>query len=178
MAGVAGGRGGVVMRANSAATTVFGGALSGDAPLLSTIWPPENGTTAVDFLTRWDHAPVPMMNLKFRVPNGPTATCSVSICTFAKDGRKWFVFQLLPLTMPPAPATATPQNAAAAPGTPAVENKVEQDAAPGAQAETGLRAATGADGLAGFQQRADEHSRPHVAAAGQGGAGASVAAFA
>ncbi len=121
---------GVVMRANSAATTAFGGALSGDAPLLSTIWPPENGTTAVDFLTRWDHAPVPMMNLKFRVPNGPTATCSVSICTFAKDGRKWFVLQLLPLTMPPAPASTTPNNAAAAaPGTPAVENKVEQDAA-------------------------------------------------
>ena len=82
------------------------------------------------FSTRWDHAPVPMMNLKFRVPNGPTATCSVSICTFAKDGRKWFVLQLLPLTMPPAPASTTPNNAAAAaPGTPAVENKVEQDAA-------------------------------------------------
>ncbi len=121
---------GVVMRANSAATTAFGGALSGDAPLLSTIWPPENGATAVDFLTRWDHAPVPMMNLKFRVPNGPVAACSVSICTFAKDGRKWFVLQLLPLTMPPAPATTTPTNGAvAAPATPAAENKVEQDAA-------------------------------------------------
>jgi len=32
---------GVVMRANSAAATAFGGALSGDAPLLSAIWPAE-----------------------------------------------------------------------------------------------------------------------------------------
>ena len=87
---------GVIMRANSAASAAFGAALSGEAPLLSAIWPAENGTTAVDFLTRWEQSPTPVVNLKFRAPNGPMVACTVSICTFAKDGRKWFVFQLLP----------------------------------------------------------------------------------
>jgi two-component system cell cycle sensor histidine kinase/response regulator CckA len=114
---------GVVMRANSAATTAFGGALSGDAPLLSAIWPAENGTTAVDFLTRWERSPLPVVNLKFRAPNGPMAACTVSICTFAKDGRKWFVFQLLPISAPPS-ATNPP---ATAPAPPSAENKTEQD---------------------------------------------------
>ena len=124
---------GVVMRANTAATAAFGGALSGEAPLLSAIWPPENGTTAVDFLTRWQQSPLPVVNLKFRVPNGPMAACSVSICTFAKDGRKWFVFQLLPITAP-SPSTNAPTNAptnalAAAPVPASAENKTEQNAA-------------------------------------------------
>ncbi len=121
---------GVVMRANSAAAAAFGGALSGETSLLSAIWPAENGITAVDFLTRWQQSPQPVVNLKFRAPNGPMAACSVSICTFAKDGRKWFVFQLLPITMPPAPANATPNNAAVAAAAPtSAENKTEQDAA-------------------------------------------------
>ncbi len=115
---------GVVMRANSAAATAFGGALSGDAPLLSAIWPAENGMTAVDFLTRWQQSPLPVVSLKFRPPNGPMAACTVSICTFAKDDRKWFVFQLLPVTAPPPAKTS----GAAPPPAPA-ENKTEQDAA-------------------------------------------------
>jgi len=113
---------GVVMRANSAAATAFGGALSGDAPLLSAIWPTENGMTAVDFLRRWEQSPMPVVNLKFRAPNGPMAACTVSVCTFAKDGRKWFVFQMLPITAPP--PTSTPTDTPAA--TPA-ESKAELD---------------------------------------------------
>jgi signal transduction histidine kinase len=127
---------GVVVRANTAAATAFGGALSGDAPLLSAIWPAENGTTALDFLARWQQSPLPVVNLKFRAPNGPMAVCTVSICTFAKDGRKWFVFQLLPITAPP-PPTSTPAVApAVAPAAvlaavlapPSAGNKTEQDA--------------------------------------------------
>jgi signal transduction histidine kinase len=94
---------GVVLRANPAAVDVFGSALSGDAPLLSAVWPPENGMTAVDFLSRWVQSPTPVANLKFRTPNGQIVSCTVSICTFAKDGQKWFVLQLLPVT-PAAPA--------------------------------------------------------------------------
>ncbi len=122
---------GVVMRANTAAAAAFGGALSGDAPLLSAIWPAENGTTALDFLTRWQQSPMPVVNLKFRAPNGPMMACTVSICTFAKDGRKWFVFQLLPITAPP-PPTNNPNLPAATPGAaPAAaptDSKAEQDA--------------------------------------------------
>ena len=128
MAGVAGGRQWRGDARQSAAATAFGGALSGDAPLLSAIWPAENGTTALDFLTRWQQSPLPVVNLKFRAPNGPMMACTVSICTFAKDGRKWFVFQLLPITAPPpapnAPAAAPPGSPVASPA----ESKAEQDA--------------------------------------------------
>ncbi|MGA9777834.1 MAG: ATP-binding protein [Limisphaerales bacterium] len=119
---------GVIMRANSSASAAFGAVLSGEAALLSAIWPAENGTTAVDFLTRWERSPVPVVNLKFRAPNGPMVACTVSICTFAKDGRKWFVFQLLPLTTPlttPPPSTKAPAAAAASPS---AENTTEADA--------------------------------------------------
>jgi signal transduction histidine kinase len=115
---------GVIIRANSAAATAFGAVLSGEAPLLSAIWPPENGMTAVDFLTRWDQAPAPVVNLKFRTPNGPMVTCTVSICAFAKDSRKWFVFQLLPLSAPPPANSSSAANGA--PASP--ENKNESDA--------------------------------------------------
>ncbi|HXR48839.1 MAG TPA: ATP-binding protein [Candidatus Limnocylindrales bacterium] len=115
---------GVIMRANSSASAAFGAVLSGEAPLLSAIWPAENGTTAVDFLTHWERSPTPVVNLKFRAPNGPMVACTVSICTFAKDSRKWFVFQLLPLTTPPSPT-----NAPAAPAaSPLAEGKTEADA--------------------------------------------------
>ncbi len=92
---------GVVLRANTAALNVFGKALSGNAALLSTIWPPENGMSVVDFFTHWEQSPTPVTNLKFRTPNDPKVSCTVSICTFAKDGKKWFVLQLLPVVTPP-----------------------------------------------------------------------------
>ena len=95
---------GVVLLANPAAVNVFGSGLSGDAPLLSAIWPAENGVTAVDFFSRWEQSQTPVADLKFRVANGQTVSCTVSICTFAKDGQKWFVLQLLPV----APPTAAP----------------------------------------------------------------------
>jgi len=92
---------GVVLRANTAALDAFGSALSENAALLSTIWPPENGATAVDFLTHWEQSPTPVVNLKFRAPNGPMVAYTVSICTCTKDGKKWFVLQLLPAVTPP-----------------------------------------------------------------------------
>jgi signal transduction histidine kinase/CheY-like chemotaxis protein len=115
---------GVIMRANTAATTAFGAVLSGDTPLLSAIWPRENGMTAVDFLTQWERSPQPVVNIKLRAPNGPMANCTVSICTFAKEGRKWFVFQLLPLTSSPPSASAPAANGASSPS----ENKTDGEA--------------------------------------------------
>ncbi len=114
---------GVIMRANTSAATAFGAVLSGEGPLLSAIWPPENGTTAVDFLTHWERSPTPVVNLKFRAPNGPMVACTVSICTFAKDGRKWFVLQLVPLATP---SSTNAPSATAAP--PSAETKAEADA--------------------------------------------------
>ncbi len=110
---------GVIVRANSTAASAFGAVLSGEAPLLSAIWPAENGMTAVDFLTRWDQAPAPVVSLKFRAPNGPMVTCTVSVCTFSKDGRKWFVLQLLPLSAPPSAKSTASAGASASPGNPA-----------------------------------------------------------
>jgi signal transduction histidine kinase/CheY-like chemotaxis protein len=119
---------GLIVRANTSASTAFGAVLSAETPLLSAIWPPENGMTAVDFLTQWDRSPAPVVNLKFRTPNGPMVNCTVSICTFAKEGRKWFVFQLLPTTSPP-PSASSPATNGASPGaSPAPENKTEADA--------------------------------------------------
>ena len=116
---------GVIMRANSSASAAFGAVLSGEAPLLSAIWPAENGTTAVDFLTHWERSPTPVVNLKFRAPNGPMVACTVSICTFAKDSRKWFVFQLLPLTRAAVPNERAGGTTAASPP---AEGKTEADA--------------------------------------------------
>ena len=96
---------GVVLRANPAAVNVFGSALSVDAPPLSAIWPAENGDTAVDFLKRWEQSPTPVVNLKLVTPNDPKTSCAVSICSFAKEGRKSFILQLLPVVTPP-PAAA------------------------------------------------------------------------
>ena len=152
---------GTILRANPAAVKTFGPVLEGEAPLLSAIWSAENGMTPEQFLAQWGHSPAGTVALKFLVKGGGTGVFSISICSFSKDGEKFFVFQ------------AAPETAAGG-----RRKKSGSGNRPRAKAKTGLRAATGADGVAGFQQRADEHSGAHVVAAGQGRAGASVAAFA
>jgi two-component system, cell cycle sensor histidine kinase and response regulator CckA len=106
---------GVVSRVNPAALDMFGDALSGDASLLATIWSPENGVTAVDFLAHWEQSQTPVVNLKFRASNNSMVSHTVSICSFTKDKRKWFILQLLPAVMPPpasAPAESSTEKAA------------------------------------------------------------------
>ena len=169
--------GGVVLRANAAATKVFGAALSGDTPLLSAIWSPENGGTA----DRFSRAvgTVADGDGGFEIPRGERrdGKFTVAICTFNNDDKNGLSCNCCPFVEPVAPPAPVPAVPAPAGNRQAGGSSGRQGGA-GAQAKTGLRAATGADGLAGFQQRADQHARPHFAAAGQGGAGASVAAFA
>ena len=87
---------GTILRANQAAVKVFGGTLEGASPLLSAIWPAENGVTAEQFLAQRERSLTATSPLKFRVKGGGTALFLVSICTFSKDDQRCFVFQMFP----------------------------------------------------------------------------------
>ncbi len=97
---------GVVVRANASALTAFGPALEGASPPLSTIWSPDNRETVEQFFSRWEQAPSPTAQLKFRTPSGATVDFSTSICAFNKEGRKWLVLQMFPPDAPTPPSTA------------------------------------------------------------------------
>jgi signal transduction histidine kinase len=103
---------GAILRVNTAGMNVFGTALSGDAPQLAAIWSKENGGTEGNFFMLWEQAPTATADLKFRTVNGALTKFTVAICTFAKDGQKWFVLQLLPAVesavASPSAATPTP----------------------------------------------------------------------
>jgi CheY-like chemotaxis protein len=126
---------GAVLRANSAALKVFGPALAGESPPLAGIWSPDNGGTDGQFLMLWEQAPTPTADLKFRTASG-AVKFTVAICTFNKDGSKWFVMQLLPLVeMPPPAPTAAPAISKpaeiprpVAPPIPTAESKIAPDA--------------------------------------------------
>ena len=98
---------GSILRANSAAMTVFGPVLSGETPPLSAIWSPDNGGTDGQFLMLWEQAPTPTADLNFRAARG-TTKFTVAICTFNKDNSKWYVLQLLPFVEPVAPPVPVP----------------------------------------------------------------------
>lgn len=125
---------GSILRANSAAIAVFGPVLSGEAPPLSAIWSLDNGGTDGQFLMLWEQAPTATADLKFRAARGP-AKFTVAICTFNKDGSKWFVLQLLPAVepvAPPVPVTAEipkPAAPAAPPDTSGLALKQKLDCA-------------------------------------------------
>jgi PAS domain-containing protein len=87
---------GTILRANPAAVKIFGPVLEGEAPLLSAIWSAENGLTPEQFLTQWGHSPAGAVALKFLVKGGGTGALLISICSFAKDGEKFFIFQAAP----------------------------------------------------------------------------------
>jgi signal transduction histidine kinase len=120
--------GGVVMRANPAAASAFGVALSGDAPKLSEIWSGENGIAPEDFLAMWEQTPSATMDLRFRTANG-SLKYTTAVCIFNNNGSKWFVLQLLPpFERPASPAPAT---------TPAATAVVSPAAAKTAAPDTG-----------------------------------------
>ena len=102
---------GSILRANSAAMKVFGPALTGEKPPLSAIWSTENGGTDGQFLMLWEQAPTATADLKFRAPGNSALKplkFTVAICTFDKDGSKWFVLQLLPYVEPVAAPAPVP----------------------------------------------------------------------
>jgi len=98
----------VVLRANKAATSTFGAALSGDSPKLSAVWLAENGGAPDEFLARWEQTPVAVANLKLRTANGLKMDFTAAVCTFSREGYKWFVLQLLPVIAPPPPPPPPP----------------------------------------------------------------------
>jgi two-component system cell cycle sensor histidine kinase/response regulator CckA len=85
-----------ILRSNQTARKLFGQALEGAAPLLGTIWAPENGPAPEQFLAQWERSPAATVSLKFRVKGGGISSFSVSICSFHKDEQRFFNFQLLP----------------------------------------------------------------------------------
>jgi two-component system cell cycle sensor histidine kinase/response regulator CckA len=87
---------GTILRANPAAVKMFGPVLEGEAPSLSAIWSAENGTTPEQFLAHWGLSPAGTVALKFLVKGGGTGVFLISICSFNKEGEKYFVFQATP----------------------------------------------------------------------------------
>jgi len=92
----------VIRQANQAAIKIFGVALEGNSPLLSAIWSADNAATPEQFLTRWERAPAPTVSLKLRGKGGGAQAHLVSICSFNRDGEKYFLLQLLPQAGTPA----------------------------------------------------------------------------
>jgi two-component system cell cycle sensor histidine kinase/response regulator CckA len=86
---------GVVLRANDAAIKFFGSVAEGQSPLLSAVLVTDPGVTAEQFLAQWERAPSSLMTLQFRTKGGAANSFSTSICSFAKDGQKFFVFQVV-----------------------------------------------------------------------------------
>jgi signal transduction histidine kinase len=104
----------VVLRANTAATKMFGEALAGEMPQLLAIWSPENRGMPEGFFARWEKSPTATADLKFRVANGTTVKFTAAVCIFYSEGQKWFVLQLLPAVEPVvAPAPEIPAMAPA-----------------------------------------------------------------
>jgi two-component system, cell cycle sensor histidine kinase and response regulator CckA len=98
-----------VLRANTAATGVFGAIISSASPQLSVIWPEENGMTPEQFLGHWQKSPAPTMDLKFRAATGDIVIFTTAVCVFSSEGRNCFVLQLLPFVDPlPSPPESAP----------------------------------------------------------------------
>src|SRR5215831_10209195 len=76
---------GTIIRANQAAVKMFSPLAGGGSPLLSTIWAPENGSTAEQYLALWERSPAPVALLQFRVKGG-ASSFTVSICSFSNAG--------------------------------------------------------------------------------------------
>src|SRR5262245_29942679 len=89
-----------IVRANHAAVKLFGTALEGAAPLLSSIWAHENGVPAEQYLAQWERSPASINALRFRIICGTINTFPVSLCALHRDGQKFFVFQFQPEPAP------------------------------------------------------------------------------
>lgn len=106
---------GVIVRANPTAANAFGDVVNSKSPLLSSIWSTENSRTVEEYFTQWELSPVVIDLLKFRMAGGAAKEFTTSICTFNREGRKWYVLQLWTLVSAPPPAPAHAAAAAPAP---------------------------------------------------------------
>src|ERR1700690_1039386 len=113
----------VILRANMSAVSTFGTAIANESPPLSAIWAPENKGTPEDFFKRWGSTSKLTLDLKLKVTTGATINFTAVVCSFAREGSKLFVLQLLPETVSaPAPAPVP----AAAPEAPAVVSTADE----------------------------------------------------
>src|ERR1700690_4163740 len=96
----------VILRANMSAVSTFGAAIASESPPLSAIWAPENKGTPEDFFKRWGSTSKLTLDLKLKVVTGATINLTAVVCSFAREGSKLFVLQLLPeaVSAPVAPA--------------------------------------------------------------------------
>src|SRR5690348_8463205 len=83
-----------ICRANPAALRLFGPGLEAGTALLSAIWSPENTITPEQFFAQWERSPGPTATLKFRSKGGATGAWLSSICSFSREGQKFFLLQL------------------------------------------------------------------------------------
>ena len=86
---------GAVTLANAAAKNVFGPALAAIPAQLASIWSPENGGGATEFVSLWLKSPAASSILKFKTSGGATATFTTAICQCNNHGETWLVLQLL-----------------------------------------------------------------------------------
>jgi two-component system cell cycle sensor histidine kinase/response regulator CckA len=91
---------GVILRANQAAIKTFGPVAEAAAPSLSAILMPEPGATIEQFIAQWERSPAAVQKLRFKIKGGTINSYSTSVCSFTRDGQKYFVFQLLPELAP------------------------------------------------------------------------------
>ena len=94
--------GGTICGASPAAKSLFGAALADESPRLAAVWAPENTSTADELLAQWECAAAPTLLLKFRVKDGRAVSYLTWICALTKDGRKYYVLQLLRESTPAA----------------------------------------------------------------------------
>ena len=85
-----------ICRANPAAIRLFGPALENSTPLLSTIWAAGNDGTPEQFLAQWERSPGASAVLNLRTRGGNSVSSPVAVCSFLRDGQKFFLVQLLP----------------------------------------------------------------------------------
>jgi nitrogen-specific signal transduction histidine kinase len=87
-----------ICRANQAAVRLFGTALEGNSPALSSIWAPGNASPAEQFPAAWERSPASTVTLVLRSKGGNQTSHHVAVCSFNREGEKCFVLQLLPGT--------------------------------------------------------------------------------
>jgi two-component system cell cycle sensor histidine kinase/response regulator CckA len=84
---------GIIRNANKAAVEAFGGGLAKEAIPFSTIWHPQNGQNAADFLGNLENSPVSRA-VKFRTAGETEASYTVSSCVVSEADQKLFLLQL------------------------------------------------------------------------------------
>jgi two-component system, cell cycle sensor histidine kinase and response regulator CckA len=116
----------MILRANVAAVSTFGAPMASESPPLSAIWSPENNGTPEDFFKRWGSSAKVTLDLKLRVTTGETLKFTAVICSFAREGSKWFVLQLLPEAVTAPAAAAVVPEATAVPEVPVVVGAADE----------------------------------------------------